>query len=187
MPPCDTLRFWNGRLLGASGNLLRWSEGGGRIGLTDLPANYMRMGMEITLLEPLGEGSESAGVFVADHKYTYWLAGTKPAEWRRVTRYDYPAVKGTSIQVKGSDIGLETNEIVAAWMAKNGVLVAGLPGGSVVQLTDPDALAMDVGLAGASLFREHSGLRQLISSYISTGGNRLAVGDRVSATVTQHP
>jgi hypothetical protein len=181
MPPCDTMRFWNGLLLGVSGNLLRWSVGGGRYGLTDA-GNYLRLGLQITLCEPVGVGSESAGCWLADHKYTYWMAGPKPKDWRRVTRYDHPAVPGTSLLVKGKDIGLDTTDMVAFWLAKNGVFCAGLPGGTLVPLTE-GRLALPEGEVGASLFREYAGIRQLMTVFISKGANSLAVGDSASATV----
>lgn len=184
LPPCEILRFWNGVLLGASRNLLVWSDPL-RFGLTTHD-NYLRVGADITLLEPLGEGGEGAGCWIADHKRTYWMAGRKPSEWRRVIRYDHPAVPGTSILVKGTVLGLETTEPVAFWLAANGVFCAGLPGGTVVPLTE-GRLALAEGEVGASLFREHAGLRGLITSFISRGANGLAVGDRAVASVTRHP
>lgn len=182
LPPCEILRFWNGRLLGADGNLLVWSDAL-RFGLTTND-NYLRIGARITLLEPVGEGSEGAGCWVADHARTYWMAGGAPEAWRRVIKYDQAAVPGTSIVVKGTDLGMETTEPVAFWLASNGVFCAGLPGGTLVPLTE-GRLALPGGDVGASLFREHNGLRQLITSYLSGGANALAIADRASASVTR--
>lgn len=184
LPPCETLRHWNGRLIGASGNLLVWSDAL-RPGLTTHD-NYFRLGALITLLEGIGAGSDAAGVWVADHQRTYWMAGPAPATWRKLIKYDYPAVPGSSVLVKGTDIGLETTELCAFWLAANGVFCAGLPGGTLVPLTE-GRLALPDGERGATLFREHNGLRQLITSFLSRGSNGLAIGDHASATVTQHP
>lgn len=184
LPPCNILRYWNGRLLGASENLLVWSDAL-LFGLTTHD-NYIRMGAVITLLEPIGEGGEGSGCWIADHARTYWMAGGNPKDWRRVIRYDHPAIPGTSIIVKGTDIGLETTESVAFWLSANGVFCAGLPGGKLIPMTEGQ-LALPDGEHGASLFREHDGLRQLITSYLSASGNGLAVGDSVSASVTHHP
>lgn len=185
LPPCDILRFWNGRLLGASRNLLIWSDAL-RFGLTTHD-NYLRLGAGITLLEPVGDGaSGGSGVWVADHKRTYWMEGGEPDKWRRVIRYDYAAVPGTSVLVKGTDVGLETTEQVAFWLATNGVFCVGLPGGKLEPVTE-GRLALPDGERGATLFREHNGLRQLITSYLSRAGNGLAIGDKASATVTRHP
>ena len=184
MPPCEILRFWNGRLLGASGNLLVWSEPL-RAGLTT-HNNYMRVGAQITLLEPLGDGTGSAGVFVADHAKVYWLDGGKPDEWSRSIRYDYPAVFGTSIVVKGTDVGLETTDPVAAWMSTNGVFCIGLPGGRVIPATEGRLAAHMDGAEGAVMLRTNNGLRQLVMSYLSSVPNTLAFSDRASATVTRY-
>lgn len=183
LPPCEILRFWNGILLGAAGNLLVWSDAL-RFGLTTRD-QYLRFGQGISLLEPIGEGSEAAGCWIADHKNTYWMAGTAPKSWRRVIRYDAPAVPGTSVRVKGTVLGLQTTDYVAFWLAKNGVFCAGMPGGELVPLTE-GRLAMPEGERGASLFRESKGIRQLVTSFISRGGTGLAIGDSVSATVTSH-
>lgn len=180
MPPCDILRLWAGRLIGFAGNVLVWSDAL-RFGLT-ANDNYMRFGLRGTLLEPVGDGSGSSGLWVADHKNTYWLDGSDPKEWRRTIKYDHPAVFGTSLRVKGTDVGLETSEQVAVWMAANGVFVAGLPGGTLQPLTE-GRLALPAGDNGAAMFRELNGLRQMVMSYINAGTNYLAVGDRASASV----
>lgn len=182
LPPCSILRFWNGRLLGASGNLLVWSDAL-RFGLTTHD-NYMRFGQRITMLEPLADGEGNAGVFIADHARVYWMAGTNPKDWRRVIRYDASVVPGTSLIVDAGDVGLSGTGRVAFWLSTNGVFCAGLPGGEVRPLTD-GRLALPDGEQGASLYREHNGLRQLVTSYLTSNGNGLAMRDRASATVTR--
>lgn len=184
MPPMDLLRAWNGRLLGAKNNVLRWSAAL-RHGLTHADS-YMQFGLDITLLEPIGDGGDGAGVWVADHKNTYWLSGPAPDQWRRQIRYDQPAVPGTALRVPGTLLGLQITEPVLYWLAANGVFCAGLPGGQLVQLTE-GRLALPGGERGASLFREHEGLRQIITAWLSSGSNGLAITDRASATVTRHP
>ena len=184
LPPCEILRAWSGRLLGGSGNLLVWSDPL-RPGLTTHD-NYMRFGARITLLEPVGEGTGSAGVFVADHAKVYWLDGAKPDEWSRSIRYSHPAVPGTSLVVPGTDVGLEAPDPVAAWMSANGVFCLGLPGGRVVPLTEGRLAAHEDGVEGAAMLRVQNGLRQLVMSYMASTTGALAVGDRATATVIRH-
>lgn len=180
MPPCNILRFWNGRLLGAATNLLVWSDAL-RFGLTTHD-NYIRFGEGITLLEPVGDGGEGSGVWLADHKRTYWMSGANPKDWNRVIKSDTAAVPGTSLVVDGSDIGLDVKGRVAVWVSSDGVFTAGLPGGQLVDLTR-DTLAMPEGEYGAMMLRSRNGLTQLVASYITTGANPLAVTDTASATV----
>lgn len=183
LPPSEILRFGHGRLFFASGNLLGWSDPL-RFGLTTHD-NYFRLGQEITLLEPLGDGDNGAGVYAADHKNVYWFDGANPKEWRRRIVYGHAAVPGTSLVLPGNVLGLESTAPVAAWMGKNGVFCAGLPGGTVQPLTE-GRLALPAGEAGAALYREQQGLRQLVMSYLTTDVNRLAIGDRASASVTRY-
>ena len=183
MPPCEILRYWNTYLLGAMGNLLIWSDPL-RYGLTTHD-NYMRFGERITLIEPVGEGSEGAGVYLADHKNTYWLSGGDPQKWRRMIKLDVPAVFGASTTVKGTSVGLQTDEMVVVWLGANGVFYAGLPGGNITPLTE-GRLAIPAGDEGAMVFRESQGLRQLIASYIRSAPASLAIGDRAAATVTRY-
>lgn len=183
LPPSEILRFGHGRLFFASGNLLGWSDAL-RFGLTTHD-NYFRLGQEITMLEPLGDGDAGAGVFAADHKNVYWFDGANPKEWRRRIVYGHAAVPGTSLVVPGNVLGLDTTAPVAAWMGKNGVFCAGLPGGAVQPLTE-GKLALPDGERGAALYREQQGIRQLVMSYLTTDVNRLAIGDRASASVTRY-
>lgn len=178
-PPCDLLRHQNGRLLGVKGNLLVWSPPL-RQGLHHSD-DYMRCGAEITLMEPL----EGAGVWLADHARTYWLQGTSPREWRRIGKHDKPAVRGTSIVVPGTVVGVDTSAPVAFWLAADGVFCVGMPDGNLIRLKEGQ-LALPYGEEGAILFREHAGLRQLVATYMSRGANGMAMTDRASATVTRY-
>lgn len=183
LPPCEILRFWNERLLGASGNLLVWSDAL-RIGLTTHD-NYMRFGQRITMLEPVGHGASGAGLYIADHKNTYWLDGPTPKDWKRVIKLDVPAVPGMSVVLPGNKVGLDTDDRVVVWLGANGVFYAGLPGGNVQPLTE-GRLALPNGEEGAMVFREYAGLQQLIASYIRGTPSNLAIGDRASASVTRY-
>jgi hypothetical protein len=184
LPPCEVLRAWNGRLLGVTGNLLVWSEAL-RFGLM-ANKNYVRVGREITLMEPVGDGGDSAGIYVADHDKTYWFGGTDPKRWSRIGVSDHAAIPGTSLRVRGKNIGLDTDADVAVWISSDGVFTAGLPGGQLIDLTRGQ-LAMPEGERGAMLFREGKGLSQLIASYMATETvNSLAITDHMSVTVTRH-
>jgi hypothetical protein len=183
LPPGEILRFWNGRVLVMSRNRLCWSEPL-RFGLMHQDST-IRFGEAGTLMEPVGEAADGAGVFVADHKRTYFLAGATPDKWERSIRYPHPAVPGTSITAPGTAFGLETTAPVAAWLAANGVFCVGLPGGQVVPIREGE-LSLDVGERGAAMFREQDGLRQLVTSFLTRGGNAFGVSDTTAATVRRH-
>ena len=133
----------------------------------------------------MGEG-ESAGVYVAAGERTYFLAGSRPDATQQVISYPYGAVPGTGVTTDGARFGTEFAGRIAAWMSKNGVFCLGLPGGRVQTLTE-GRLALPEYSAGASLLRDHDGIRQWIMS-LKGAGTAAALGatDSVTATVTRN-
>jgi hypothetical protein len=181
LPPCQVLRYGHGRLFGLSNNVLVWSEPY-RLGLMS-PDNHIVLGNEATLLEPVGDGTEGAGLWVADHKRTYFMAGADPENWQQQARYPHAAVPGTSCTVPGSYFGLETDAPVAYWMARNGTPCIGLPGGQLIPVRE-DALALPVdaerGATGLMLF---DGIQQLLTTTVGSSVNLAAVSDMAEATI----
>lgn len=181
-PACTDLQTFNARLFGVQGkNQLVWSP-------AMRPAlhhgdDYLREGMELTLFRPL----ENAGIWLANHKATYWIEGIEPKRgWKRVIKFDAAAVRGVSVVVPGNIVGLETTAPCAVWVSADGVFCAGLPDGTLVRLTDR-RLVMPAGESGTMFLREHDGLRQLVASYQVRQGNAgLAFTEKVTATVTRH-
>lgn len=180
--PCQCLRYGHSRLFGLAGNVLIWSEEY-RLGLMH-PDNHIVLGHEATLLEPVGDGTDGAGVWIADHKRTYFMAGADPATWQQQARYPHAAVPGSSTTLPGSYFGLDA-PAVAYWMARNGVPCIGLPSGQLIPLRE-DALALPVdaerGATGLMLF---DGICQLLTTTISASANMAAASDSVDATVTR--
>lgn len=181
--PCQCLRYGHSRLFGLAGNVLIWSEEY-RLGLMH-PDNHIVLGAEATLLEPVGDGTEGAGVWVADHKRTYFMAGADPANWQQQARYPHAAVPGTSMTLPGTYFGLETTSDVAYWMARNGTPCIGLPGGQLLPLRE-DALALPVDAErGATGLMLLDGIRQLLTTTLAASANRAAASDSIDATVTR--
>lgn len=180
--PCHALRYGHARLFGLAGNVLVWSEAY-RVGLMH-PDNHIVLGTEATLLEPIGDGTEGAGVWAADHKRTYFMAGADPANWQQQARYPHAAVPGTSTTLPGSYFGLEV-ETVAYWLAANGTPCIGLPGGQLIPLRE-DALALPVGAErGATGLMLFDGIRQLLTTTVGASANLAAASDAIDATVTR--
>jgi hypothetical protein len=187
MPAGQIVRYLGGRLYVATGNTQRWSESL-RYGLTQPSRNVRRIGARIDMMEPVGEGGDSPGMYVSDHKRTYWIAGADPALQSPKIRYPYGAVPGTSIVVPANVFGLETTEPVAYWLARNGVACLGLPGGTVLPLKpgDQDQAVAPGAISGASIFREQNGLRSIVTTLRNASAQGLAIGDRISSRVYRH-
>lgn len=185
MPPCDVLRYGHGRMLGiGSNNVLMWSEAYA-LGLMH-DQNHMLLGAKGTLLEPVGQGGDGAGWFVADHKRTYFLAGADPKEWRQVIRYPHAAVPGTSLTLPGTVFGLDIEAPVAFWVASNGTFCLGLPGGIVKPLRENELAMPRDSERGAAAFFEFEGIRQIVTSILAGAQNPLGVTDSAVAEIRRH-
>lgn len=186
LPPCTKLVYAMNRLFGITGrNQLVWSEPY-RLGLMG-HNNVLLLGAEATLLECVGEGSEAQGLFVADHKRTYWLAGASPANWQQVARRASAVVPGSSTRAPGTAFGLETESEVAFWVERSGTACLGLPGGNVIPVREGEvAMPVDAERAAAGFFT-HEGVRQALVSLLGGGINPLAqASDSAEVTVRRN-
>lgn len=181
MPPGQIVRLLNGRQFVADGRYLRWSPPM-RYGLTERVRNVMRFNDDITLMEPVGRGTESAGFFVAAGKRTYWLGGADPANWGQPIAYSHGAVPGSSVVINADVLGFDSSAPVAFWLARNGRFVVGMPGGQVVPLKRDEFVAQDAERA-AVLLREQGGISQLITALRGPRVNSFAIADKPVAHV----
>lgn len=184
MPAGQLVRLFNGRLVIAADTDLCWSESL-RYGLTHPANNRIGFGSRIPLLESVGVGNESAGMYVADAKRTYWLGGTDPSRWSQSIAYPHSAVRGSGLTVPGTVFGLESAAPVAYWLASNGVACLGLPGGQVLPLRENQAVAPDAKSA-ASLFRERNGMRHVVTAISDTAPRGMVMGDRAVTTIERY-
>lgn len=183
--PCWKLVYAHNRLFGLTlDHLLVWSQPY-RLGLMH-PENYLRLGQAATLLEAVGEGSDGAGLFVADHKRTYWLAGADPETWRQIGKRASAAVPGASTIAPASAFKLELDSDVAFWIDAKGSMCLGLPGGSVVPLREGEvALPFDAE-RGAACFFGFEGVQQIVTSLLGGATNPMAFSDRTEATIRRN-
>lgn len=180
MPAGSIVRALNGRVFVARGNEMLWSEALG-FGLHHPTKNRIRIGSKITLMEPVADGTDAAGLFVADEKRTYFFSGADPAQFAKRICYHAPAIPGTGQRVPSNVFGVESTAPAVYWIATNGVACLGLPGGQVLPLADRVALSPNA-TRGASLFRDFNGIRQMITS-LGESTQRAGVSDAAIARV----
>jgi hypothetical protein len=156
MPPGQLVRYADGRLVVASGNILYYSELFAPT-LHNPAKSYIPFAENITMVLPC-EG----GIYVSADK-TYWIAGDL-ASAAITTVLPYKAVFGTDSEVPNS------NNVW--WMSERGMVV-GSPGGQVENVQEK-FVAVDAATAGASLYREQDGMRQMLSSLFGTQTNAMA-------------
>lgn len=184
LPAGHMLAAFATRLFAARENVLFWSEPL-QYGLTRLSKNYARFGGRISMLASVAEGENSAGLFVATDKTTYFMTGADPKEWSRIQRYPHGVVEGTATTVAASFFGSEYTGTAAFWLANNGVFCLGLPSGTVVPLTEK-TLALPGFERGAALLRERAGVRSIVATMLGGTANAFAVSDSAVAEIRRH-
>lgn len=188
LPAGQFIRHLNDRLFVARKNVLIYSEAL-RYGLFNRAYSYFKEADRITLLEPVGQGTQGAGLYLAAGKRTYFMSGGSPNEMRRVIAYPHGAVEGSGVTVPLSifpeNVVGNNADFGAFWLASNGVFCLGLPSGQVVALTEKRYLAPNAEL-GAAMLREQDGLRQIITGLKGRSDNGIRPTDSVTAKVYRH-
>ena len=174
LPPGDIVRAGHGRQWVARGNELFWSEPL-RYGMYNRAKNRMRFQAPIDLIEPIGDGTGGAGVFVAAGNHTYWYGDADPAKWSQAVSAHVGAIPGSAVRVEGTVLGLASPAPVLVWLSRSGKFVVGAPGGSINEIKN--AAVVDTAESAAVLVREDQGDTFLTASLRSPTKHALAVSD----------
>lgn len=181
LPAGQIVRYGHGRQWVARGREILWSEPL-RYGLFNPAHNRIRFKDEVTLLEPIGDGTAGAGVFVAAGDRTYWFGGADPNAFTQAFAMSSGVVPYSSTRAPGVAFGYEGADDVLVWVARNGRFCIGSVGGKVTPLKEGEAV-VDGADAAATMFRQSNGLQQVVSSMRGPRRNGLAVTDRAIAHV----
>jgi hypothetical protein len=163
MPGCDIIHYYKGRIYGASGSVLWYTEPYA-YGRVKRQTNFFQFPAEISIVASVPDGI----YLVADRHY--FMAGQEPTTFEAVRGWPYKAVKGTAVKVPNS------RDVM--WMSERGA-VRGTVQGSIKNLQE-DHVAVDLGTSGCAMFREQDGLRQYVATYTSTGYSPLASAEWVA-------
>ena len=166
MPPGQIVRIHNARLLVADRFGLYYSEPYA-FGWHNPLRGYIPL-PGITLVEPM-----QSGVFVATADKTYWLAGADIADSSLLERLPYGAAEGTSTRI--------ANSLDVAWFSQRGI-VRGTSDGQI-QTPQEENVVVNPARAGATLYREQSGMRQLIAGVSNTTTTRAAANSFMTMEV----
>ncbi len=188
LPAGQCIAFGHGRTFVARGNELLFSDVL-RNNLYHPGRNQIAFNGRITMIAFVGDGTPDAGLYVSDSKRTYFLATANPdfKQWGQQIAYHCGAHPGQLAWTPGELWGVDALRC-PVWLARNGRLVVGLPGGRPLlpQPSDtggPDA-AWDVGDSAALAYIERPGDRRVIASVSGAAPSALAVQDRL--TVLEH-
>lgn len=177
--PGQIVRYWNGRMYVARNQKVLFSEPL-KPHLTRPSQGIYMFPEYVTLLEPTEDG-----VYVGTEKGVVFLAGNDPYQVTQEHVSPYAPVEGASSRLPGEKFGLPIDE-VPVWWGTDGVMVVGLPGGQLRQLTR-DRLAVPKFGAGAVSLREYEGMSHVVSSLRAGDDvNRMGATDTVVAEVRQN-
>jgi hypothetical protein len=180
MPAGHIVRHGSGRQWVAVENTVTWSEPL-RYGLYNAGRNLIRLHAMVDMLEPLGGGTGSAGVYVASGASVYWFDGADPTQFTQRVVDKGGCVPGSPLRISGGDVGLDTTEAVVVWLNRGGDLCAGLPGGAITTLTD--GAVIDAADRAALLYRKQDGLEQILAALRAPQRQAMAVSDSAYAHV----
>jgi len=180
MPPGQIVRYFNGRLLVAAGNVLCIGTAL-HYGLYRPSKDYVIHSFPITLLEPVGQADEG-GIFITSGHRTYYLRGGDPKGASQLIAHPFGAMPGTGRSVPGYYFDPQLKSDVAYWIDSQGVPMLGLPGGEVRALTR-DSYVAPLADSGSTLIRDINGYRQVITNLRGAAYNTARAGDSVVATV----
>ena len=168
MPGCDIIHYYKGRLYGASGSVLWYTEPYA-YGRVKAQTNFFQFPAEISIVISVPDGI----YLVADRHY--FMSGNDVTMFEALRGWPYKAIAGTAVRV--------ANSRDVMWMTERGAVRASGQG-SIKNLQE-DHVAVDLGTSGCAMFREQNGLRQYVATYTSTGYSPLAAADWVTNETTR--
>ena len=169
LPAGRFVREYHGRLLVADASGLYYSEPWA-YGLYNPLRGYIPLA-GITMLEP-----GQTGVYVATADKTYWLSGLDVDQVERMAELlPYGAVDGSATRIENS------NDI--AWFSSRGLMI-GTQDGQVKNMQEEN-VAVGAAQAGATLYREQDGMRQLVAAVSGAQESRAAANSFMTMEVVR--
>jgi len=176
--PADLVRYFNGRLYFSVGEAVFFTEAL-RYGLVRYSQNVYMMPGEVTLLEPSEDG-----LYVGYDDTVVFIRGENPYDVTQTRVNSRGPVKYTGTRIPGYFLD-RGQEYIPVWWTLQGGLVAGLPGGETLRMTE-DRLAVPTFGAGAIFAREREGMRHLVSALRQPGQDSFGASDSVVAEIRRN-
>lgn len=148
MVPCKHLTSYNGRIYGAVGNAVVYTEPL-RYGLTQLDRDFLLLPKDVNMLLGVRDG------IFAGSDITYFMAGAQPSAFDLKEVLPFAPVPGTPVTIKP--------RLMVAWFSEKGYVI-GTADGQAKLATEPN-IAVPTYESGAVLYREDRGLRQLVGAF----------------------
>lgn len=128
MPSGKFMKYWNGRLITAERNVIKFSEPMA-YHLYDERHGYMMMPQRITFIQPV-----DGGIWVGQTDHVAFLTGAQPKDMSYTRKSTQAPIYDSCISVDADLVGddVSQNSNVALWLAENGY-VLGTATGQIIQ------------------------------------------------------
>ncbi|WP_151803693.1 hypothetical protein [Acinetobacter bereziniae] len=130
MPTGKYMKYWQGRLLTADKNILRFSEPLA-YHLHDERFGFVLMPQKITFVLPV-----DGGIWVGQVTHVVFLTGNNPADMTFQPKTAHAPVPNSAIEIDSNDIGSDISQggaKTAVWLAENGYIL-GTSSGQIIEL-----------------------------------------------------
>ena len=128
MPTGKFLCYWNGRLITATANVIRFSEPLA-YHLHDERHGFIQTSQRVTFLQPV-----SGGLWVGQTDHVIFIQGSTPDDMVIIPKNTAAPIPGSAIQIDAAEIGeiAEGGDKAVVWLSAKGY-VAGNSGGQLVE------------------------------------------------------
>jgi len=177
MPAGDSIAYSRGRLYTVKKSVVYFSEPM-RYGQYNPIHNFWSFPSNITIMIALENG-----IFIVADK-TYYIETGDPVNAALHIVSEAEGIENTEIHIKGEYFAHNPplSGDVAYWFSSRGA-VLGLPNGQIEFLSE-SRLVSPIVKQGASMYTEHDGIRQIITSLNRAGGMQSNIGAGDSATIS---
>jgi hypothetical protein len=173
--PCTQLENYNGRIYSAVGNTLLATQAL-NYDLTRPSTDFVVFPDPITMIKSVVDG-----VYVGTRHGVAYLDGNDLPLFRTRPADMLPPIEGSALAVDGGLFGESGKGIV--WLTRRG-WIFGTAGGKVKRLTEAQMALPEYDRA-ASLYREHDGMRQVLS-FVKGGGEAAGASDSYDVEIVRN-
>jgi hypothetical protein len=173
--PATHLEYFNGRIYGAVGNALLATQAM-NYDLTRPATDYVLMPSPITMNKAVVDG-----MYVGSQYGVTFLSGNDIGQFAPRSADKLPPIPGSAMKVDGALFGVPGDAVV--WLTQRG-WVLGAASGQTKRLTESQ-MALPKYDRAAGLFREHDGLRQLVT-FVKGGGEAAGASDSYDVEIVRN-
>lgn len=175
MEPCTLLEYYNGRVYGVIGNVLLATQAM-NYDLTRPATDYVLMPANLTMNKAVTDG-----LYLGSQHGATFMAGNDIGQFAPRSVDKLAPIPGSAMAVDGALFEQPGNGVV--WLTQRGWVFGGA-GGQVKRLTESQ-MALPKYDRAAGLYREHDGMRQLMT-FVKGGGEAAGASDSYDVEIVRN-